>query len=314
MLNKDAFRVKENQYAFSHGRSTVSALVHVTQTWLNDSDNTTEGKKAIHSFFIDFSNAFDQVDHSILLSKLKGRNINRSLWQWIKSFLQDRTQKAKLPGVLSTTRTCPAGVSQGSVISPLLFGILIDDFDDCIPVELQGRVKMCKYADDCTASEIIPNGELSNMQKVLDGLQNWATTNNMLLNSKKTKDMWISLCKNSIEPDLLQINDSCFKRVSRFKLLGVWQQDNLCWNSHVEQTVKKASKRLQFLRECRKTNLPTEIGITIYFAKIRPLLEYLPSVGRFAEVPCRRVVIYTKQVPSYHWDTKNVPSNVRGQV
>ena len=40
----------------------------------------------------------------------------------------------------------------------------------------------------------------------------------------------------------------------------------------------------------------------------------LPSVGRFAEVPCRRVAVYTKQVPRYHWDTKNIPSNVRGQV
>ena len=118
----------------------------------------------------------------ILFSKLKDRNINRSLWQWIQSFLQDRTQQVKLPGVLSTTRNCPAGVPQGFVISPLLFGIFIDDFDDSIPVELQGRVKMCKYADDCTASESIPNGELSNVQKVLDGLQNWATTNNMLLN------------------------------------------------------------------------------------------------------------------------------------
>ena len=62
-LNKDAFRVKENQHAFSHGRSTVSALVNNTQTWLNDSDNTTEGEKAIHSLFIDFSKAFDLVDH-----------------------------------------------------------------------------------------------------------------------------------------------------------------------------------------------------------------------------------------------------------
>ena len=100
----------------------------------------------------DFSKAFDLVDHSILLSKLKGKNINRFLWQWIQSFLQGRMQQVKLPGALSTTRTCPAGVPQGSVISPLLFGIFIDDFDDSIPVEMQGRVKMCKYADDCTAS------------------------------------------------------------------------------------------------------------------------------------------------------------------
>ena len=157
MLNKDAFGVKENQHAFSHGRLTVSALVNITQIWLNDSDNTTEGEKAIHFLFIDFSKAFDGVfdllDHSILLSKLKGRSINRSLWEWIQSFLQGITEQVKLPGILSTTRTYQVGVPQGSVISPLLFGIFIDDFDDSIPVELQERVKMCKNADDCTAFE-----------------------------------------------------------------------------------------------------------------------------------------------------------------
>ena len=70
MLNKDAFRVKGNQHAFSQGRSTVSALVNITQTWFNDTDNRPEGKMAIHSLFIDFSKAFDLVDQSILLSKL----------------------------------------------------------------------------------------------------------------------------------------------------------------------------------------------------------------------------------------------------
>ena len=88
------------------------------------------------------------------------------------------------------------------------------------------------------------------------------------------QDMWILFCKNSIEPDLLRINDSCLERASVFKLLGVWQQDNLCCNYHVEQTLKKASKILYFLMECRKANLPTEIGITIYCTKIRLLLEY----------------------------------------
>ena len=44
-----------------------------------------------------------------------------------------------------------------------------------------------------------------------------------------------------------------------------------CWT----QTVKKASKRLYFLRECMKANLPTEISIRIYYCtRKRPLLEY----------------------------------------
>ena len=40
----------------------------------------------------------------------------------------------------------------------------------------------------------------------------------------------------------------------------------------------------------------------------------LPGVGQFAEVPCRRVAVYTKEVSRYHRDIKNIPSNVRVQV
>ena len=112
----------------------------------------------------------------------------------------------------------------------------------------------------------------------VDGLQSWATTNNMLLNPKKTKDMWISFRKHSIEPETLRINNAQVERVSQFKLLGVWQQNNLRWNHHVEQTIKKACKRLYHLRECRKARLPTEVGITVYCTKIRPLLEYASQV------------------------------------
>ena len=166
MLNKDAFRVKGNQHAFSQGRSTVSAPVNITQKWFNETDNRPEGKKAIHSLFIDFSKAFDLVDHSILLSKLKDRNMNESLWLWTKSFVQARTQQVKLPGVLSSTQICPAGVPQGSVISPLWFSIFIDDFDDFIPVEME-RVRMCKYADDCTVYESVPSGCSSICRKFL---------------------------------------------------------------------------------------------------------------------------------------------------
>ena len=107
MLNKDAFRVKENQHAFSHGRSTVSALVNITHglTIPTLFRQHNRGNKAIHSLFIDSSKAFDLVDHSIVLSKLKERKINKSLWQWLQNLLQDRTQQVKCPGVLSTTRS-----------------------------------------------------------------------------------------------------------------------------------------------------------------------------------------------------------------
>ena len=104
------------------------------------------------------SKAFDLVDHSILLTKLKAKNINKSLWLWIQSFLSSRTQQVKLPSTVSTIRPCPAGVPQGCVISPLLFNIHIDDIEDAIPNNVRDQKRLCKYADDCTVFMKIHKG------------------------------------------------------------------------------------------------------------------------------------------------------------
>ena len=64
----------------------------------------------------------------------------------------------------------------------------------------------------------------------------------------------------------------------RLSYWGVWQRDNLCWNYHAEQTVKKTNKRLYYLRKCRKANLPNKIGTIVYCSGIHPLLEYASPV------------------------------------
>ena len=63
-------------------------------------------------------------------------------------------------------------------------------------------------------------------------------------------------------------------RETEFKLLGVVIQDNLKWNSHISSVLKKANKRIYYIRACRKAHLPDEVGLTTYTTKIRPLLEY----------------------------------------
>ena len=61
----------------------------------------------------------------------------------------------------------------------------------------------------------------SNMQKILDSVQNWSDTNKMKLNAKKTKDMWICFGKSIPQPPNLYIGDDMIERVDTFKLLGV---------------------------------------------------------------------------------------------
>ena len=111
-LNCADLTLKGNQHAFLKGRSTISALIEISQKWFDETENTAHGRKGIHAVFIDFSKAFDMVDHRILLSKLASMNLTKSFWLWIRDFLSMRSQKVKLLQMLSSSAPCPAGVPQ----------------------------------------------------------------------------------------------------------------------------------------------------------------------------------------------------------
>jgi hypothetical protein len=51
-LNKGDLKIKDNQHAFTHGRSTVSALASITQNWFNKTGNSRDGRMGIHVLFI----------------------------------------------------------------------------------------------------------------------------------------------------------------------------------------------------------------------------------------------------------------------
>ena len=80
------------------------------------------------------------------------------------------------------------------------------------------------------------------------------------------------------EPPKLTLGNNVIERVENFKLLGVWPQNNLNWNTHVFEIIRKANKNLYHLRECRRSKLPVEVGLTTYISKIRPILEYASPV------------------------------------
>jgi hypothetical protein len=81
-----------------------------------------------------------------------------------------------------------------------------------------------------------------------------------------------------LEPPPVYIGDELVERVDKFKLLGMGLQNNLKWNNHVETVIQKANRQVYILRECRKANLPVEVGITLYKSNIRSILEYASPV------------------------------------
>ena len=91
---------------------------------------------------LDLQNAFDTVDHNILLGKLQGLGIQESALKWFKTYLENRQQSVDIGGIRSAPTSVTCGVPRGSILGPLLFIVYIND----MPVAV--KCKLILYADD----------------------------------------------------------------------------------------------------------------------------------------------------------------------
>ena len=167
----------------SENISTVQALLNHMQFMYNhlDSDNF------VISVFLDFKKAFDTVDHKILLSKLYFYRIRGVLHEWLKSYLSEINQITVIDGITSSSSSSIShGVPQGSVLSPLLFLIFINDLPNSLSL-----FKFILFADDSTLSTLFPEEKALEftltLNHELNNVNNWLTANRICINADKTK-------------------------------------------------------------------------------------------------------------------------------
>ena len=118
-------------------------------------------------------------------------------------------------------------------------------------MELQDGTLTHKYIDDITISESTSCSNVSLLQTAVD--KDWSDKNNMKLNENKTKEMYISFKQNPAPAPPLIINSNVVERIHSFKILGVWLSDDLSWKSHVNHMHFRATPRLYYLRQLRRS-------------------------------------------------------------
>ena len=102
------------QSGFRPNHSCETSLLQMINTWLDAINNS----QMIGMVMIDFRKAFDLVDHTLLLKKLKYYNISEETISWFSSYLLGRRQKVFVNNVLSESENVICGVPQGSILGP----------------------------------------------------------------------------------------------------------------------------------------------------------------------------------------------------
>ena len=130
------------QYGFRNNLSCVDAIASITEFIRTKIDKQAQGQ----AFFIDLQEAFDSLDHGILLKKLLDYGFRGKIFEILKDYLSGRRQYISHNGVCTEKLKIVSGVPQGSVLCPFLFLLYSNDIHLCIGK----NCTMAMFADDTT--------------------------------------------------------------------------------------------------------------------------------------------------------------------
>lgn len=227
-----------SQSGFRKGFSTNTSLTNILDNIIRNTDNGLN--TALIS--LDFSKAFDTINHALLCAKLKFLGFDASCLRFFFHYLNGRTQMVQLNNLLSYRGAVTSGVPQGSVLGPLLY--LLYTFDIANSIQ---HSTIHAFADDTQLeysfkrSTVVEANRCLNFD--LEGIQTYSFTHNLKLNDEKCSFIVFGPKfddSNLVSTLNIHCGKSKLKLVKSVKLLGVVFDQDLRFKNHVSLLVKKS--------------------------------------------------------------------------
>ena len=258
------------QSGYRTGHSCVTALLNVSEEIRSEIDQNN----VIVLTLLDFSKAFDTIDHNILFFKLKHFfNFDETAINLLNSYISERSQAVYISEKKSKFSTVLRGVPQGSILGPVLFTLYINDLPNIVKFS-----KLHIYADDvqlylsCDKKNITKCIETLNED--LRSISEWAKGNGLVLNPLKCDCIAIQKNSNySLELPQVLLDNNEIKFVKQVKNLGIIFDEKLSWNLHINNSIGKVYGMLRSLW-ITKAFIPTNIRMLLAKTYLLPTLLY----------------------------------------
>lgn len=256
------------QSGFRKGRCTLdhlSRLVHTIES-AKDEDGFVLG------VFLDMEKAYDLLWHQGLLIKLSRIGIKGNMFKWIECFLQDRYIRVRIGSAFSQSYPLENGTPQGSVISPILFSVNMND------IPLHENIHLSVFADDVA---FWARGDdcqvlVDVIQEYVDKVEDWAHRWGFRISQSKTQIIIFSKKRKLPDVKPIRINGNDVEYSDCVKFLGIHFDKKLNWNRQVDHLRVKATRANNILKclQGYSWGAQRQLLLNVYRAIIRSKLEY----------------------------------------
>lgn len=264
--------LSDYQSGFRKNRSTTDQLVRLS----TEVKEALSENEVVGAVFIDIEKAYDMVWKEGLIYKIASLGIKGRILWWIREFLKERGFKVKIKGKFSERFEMQNGTPQGSVVSPLLFNIMINDLAEDILVG--SKVSVGLFADDGVIYKRNKHIEIvrRELQEALNNLEKWSNKWGFKISVTKTEVLLFSRRRREQGKLNLLYQDKMLKEVEEFKYLGVWFDKKLTWGKQINTIIDKCKGRMNILRSISGTSWGANktCMMMIYRGLIRSVIDY----------------------------------------